>query len=137
MLNDNLLKDVYEYINNTLSTKQNILNYNTDGQAVKTGNIIDGKEEYIKRYSFKRTQNSDQTISKDLGFILNNVIITKMDGTALSNSKNWFDVSLGDYRNLSTYANKLSLDDASNKITVEINVNFDTLYVDVCYINKS
>ena len=137
MLNDNLLKDVYEYINNTLSTKQNILNYNTDGQAVKTGNIIDEKEEYIKRYSFKRTQNSDQTISKDLGFILNNVIITKMDGTALSNSKNWFDVSLGDYRNLSTYANKLSLDDASNKITVEINVNFDTLYVDVCYINKS
>lgn len=137
MLNDNLLKDVYEYINNTLSTKQNILNYNTDGQAVKTGNIIDEKEEYIKRYSFKRTQNSDQTISKNLGFILNNVIITKMDGTAFSNSKNWFNVSLGDYRNLSTYANKISLDNDSNKITVEINGNFDTLYVDVCYINKS
>lgn len=109
----------------------------TDGTSVKTGRIIDNKTEYIKRFSFKRTSSGSQIVSKSLGFILNNVIITKIDGTAFSDSSNWFDANLGDYLQNTAFANKIQLLNSSDTIEVEINANFDTVYVDICYINKN
>lgn len=111
-------------------------NLTTDGNAVKTGRKIDGKTEYVKRYSFKRTESSAQVISKNLGFVLDDVIITKIDGTTISNSSNWFNANLGDYLQNTGFANKIQLFNSSNTVEVEINANFDTVFVEIWYISK-
>ena len=79
-----------KYVDDALKVKQDTYNLVTDGSAVKTGRKIDGKDEYIKRFSFKGLNQLSQTYTKSLGFNLSNAIITGFEGAAKSNVGNWF-----------------------------------------------
>ena len=79
-----------KYVDNALKVKQDTYNLVTDGSAVKTGRKIDGKDEYIKRFSFKGLNQLSQTYTKSLGFNLSNAIITGFEGAAKSCLGNWF-----------------------------------------------
>lgn len=128
------VNSVKEYTNTNFQSSYNLI---TDGSAVKTGRKIDGKDEYIKRFSFTRTQQTTQTISKDLGFTLSDMLVTDIMATGITNTSNWFNGNLGDMDNQGTYLNKISLLNSTNKIEVVINANFQMLYVNISYISKS
>lgn len=62
----------------------------TDGNAVKTGKIIDGYEEYVKRITLDSFPSTNQTNSWDTGITMTNAIITNLVVMAKSGSGNWF-----------------------------------------------
>lgn len=47
------------YINDNFQPINNLV---TGGRAVRTGRMIDGQYEYVKRFKFTRTQSGDQTL---------------------------------------------------------------------------
>lgn len=122
-----------------LDTRLDTFEYNlvSNGSAVKTGRQVEGKDEYVKRYHFTSI-NSTNTFTKNLGFILSSVIITKSYGMAYSNSHNWFPISMGDFNNVTNYAVRYSLyatDDVLQLITA--NGNFSEAYIEIYYINRN
>lgn len=133
---------------NNLNEMQNILNDNigeavsnqvvltTDGDAVPTGKIIDGKVEYVKRYSIPITKSNNQAHGeKELGFVLSDVLITNIESTIASNSNNVFNL---DTTNYNAGYNYIYLNNDSNKIMINCNsVNYSELcYANVYYINR-
>jgi hypothetical protein len=128
------MNEIKSVVNNNASIL-GTLNYNviTDGTEVKTGRQVDGKDEYVKRYSFTRQSSGDQTLSKSLGFTLSDVMITSLDGTAKSNTNNWFNINIGDYYSAHTYANLVELK-TDNTIELRISANFTYAYIEVKYI---
>lgn len=106
----------------------------TDGDAVLTGRKIDGKDEYVKRYSITLSSSgSGMTGEKALGFTLNDVTIIKFEGTIPSNTKNIFNL---DTDNFNAGDNYVYANTTSNKLIVNCNTqNYSgTLYVNVYYI---
>ena len=106
----------------------------TDGSAVKTGRVIDGYEEYVKRISMTSI-GSVGTHTKNLGFTLSDVLIIKIDGVAISNSNNWFALPMGDYNNATTWSIRYQLTNSTNTIDVTTaNSNYTSAYFDIYYI---
>lgn len=129
---------IVEYDGNTVPDGYELVeDIEINGSAVKTGRYIDGKEEYIKMYKLTRTTSGDQTISTDLGFTLNDVIITRLDGTAISNSGNWWNINIGMTHNVQTYDNNMSLQNSNNKLQIQCSGNYSNFYVEICYIYKN
>jgi hypothetical protein len=117
------------YANNNFQGSYNLI---TDGDAVKTGRQIDGKDEWVKRFSF--TTSGGSAYSKSLGFTLSDVTITKIEGTELSNTNNWWDANIGDTQDTNTYAQNVRLMASDNTIKLSSNANFKNTYINVYYI---
>lgn len=77
----------------------NVLNYNiiTNGQAVKTGRKIDGKDEYVKRYKINIVAG---TINGNvaLGFNLASVTVSEMKGYIVYNNGSIYNLDTNNYR---------------------------------------
>lgn len=122
---------------NTINVREELENkikkydLQTDTQEELTGRQIDGKDEYIKRYSSSLYQG---TVTIPLGFTLSDVEITKIDGTAKSTSNNWFNLNIGDYDGSNTYANLCYLDNSNDSITISNPTgNFTKANIEICY----
>jgi hypothetical protein len=87
---DNLRTNEDIYIGETdIQLKNLTVNIETDGDPVKTGRIIDGKYEYIKRIDCGYlTSNSEKQI--DTGLDFNEIFITRAEGIAKSSEINQF-----------------------------------------------
>jgi hypothetical protein len=121
------------YIDNAVS---HLVVLTTDGDAVPTGKIIDGKVEYVKRYSIPITKSGNQAHGeKELGFNLSNVLITNIESTITSNSNNVFNLDTANYN---AGYNYIYLNNDSNKIMINCNSgNYSELcYANVYYINR-
>lgn len=109
----------------------------TDASEVATGRKIDDADEYVKRYSFDNIDSAG-TYTADLGFSLSDVIITKIEGTAISGLGNWFPVTIGDFNNQTFCSINIHLRNSDNKLVLDtINSNFRKAYVEVSYILNS
>lgn len=107
----------------------------TDGNEVKTGRMIDGKEEYVKRFSFT-IGGKQADFTKSLGFKLNEVIITNIDGAFLSNSDNTFAINSG-VSSAVAYDYVVYCASADNTLLVRTyNGNFKSATINVYYIKK-
>ena len=130
------LNQMQTILNNNITTSiENQYNLVTDGNAVKTGRQIDGKDEWVKRFSF--TTSGGNTYTKSLGFVLNDVIITKLEGTELSNTNNWWDANIGDTQGSSSYAQNVRLMHDDSTIVLTSNGNFSATYINVYYIYRN
>lgn len=119
-----------------LKDKVDRYNIITNGEPVKTGRKIDGKDEYVKSFSFERNSGTSD-ISKPLGFVLSEVFITKIEGTELSNTNNWWNVNLGtEGAGNYNYSQNLRLMN-NNTIVLSPNINFQKTYVEVYYYYKN
>jgi hypothetical protein len=132
----NNLNETQNIINGNITTSlANQYNLVTDGNAVKTGRQIDGKDEWVKRFSFTTTGNQDYT--KPLGFTLSDVIVTEIKGTELSTANNWIDVSIGDFNNLTSQAQNIKLVNSNNTISLTSNNNCKLTIVNVYFIYRN
>lgn len=111
-------------------------NLTTDGEAVKTGRKVDGKDEYAKRFSVVLT--SVDTFTKDLGFSLSDVTIISTDGMGYaSNTGSWYPLQ----ERHDTYAGILDSADAcywltgsNNKLNVKTyNTNLNKVNVNIYF----
>lgn len=100
----------------------NNLTYNlvTNGGAVKTGRLIDGKEEYVKRYqmpinSVSGEINTRAQGSAPLGLNLSAITVTEMNGCILSNTNNVFSL---DTSNFNAGNNYVYISYESNEVRV-------------------
>lgn len=98
--NVNELKNKFNKGINTI----NALTYNlvTNGDAVKTGRLIDGKEEYVKRYqmpinSVSGEVNTRAKGSAPLGLNLSAITVTEMNGYIISNTNNVFSLDTSNF----------------------------------------
>lgn len=98
--NVNELKNKFNKGINTI----NALTYNlvTNGDAVKTGRLIDGKEEYVKRYqmpinSVSGEVNTRAQGSAPLGLNLSAITVTEMNGYVISNTNNVFSLDTSNF----------------------------------------
>lgn len=134
---------------NNMNEMENILNGNitssianqynliTDGNAVKTGRQIDGKDEYVKRFHFTGI-NSVSAFTKSLGFTLSDVMITQTYGTAYSNSYNWFPIPMGDFLGGNNYAVRYNLIATNNVLQLNTaNTNFSEADINIYYIYRN
>ena len=122
-----------KYVDDALKVKQDIYNLVTDGSAVKTGRKIDGKDEYIKRFSFKGLNQLSQTYTKSLGFNLSNAIITGFEGAAKSNAGNWFYFT--DSNSTASWGLYFALYETNSVIGLStLNGNMLEAYVNIKYI---
>lgn len=132
----NNLNEMENTLNGNITTSlANQYNLVTDGNAVKTGRQIDGKDEWVKRFSFTTTGSQDYT--KPLGFTLSDVIVTEIKGTELSTANNWIDVSIGDFNNLTSQAQNIKLVNSNNTISLTSNNNCKLTIVNVYYIYRN
>lgn len=122
-------------ITEEINKKRNTYDLETDGAATLTGRKIDGKDEYVKRISMTSI-GSVGTHTENLGFTLSDVLITKIDGVAISNSSNWFALPMGDYNSTNTWTIRYQLTDSTNTIDVTTaNANYTSAYFDIYYIS--
>lgn len=144
--NMNAMQDgIYEDIDkNTASI--NALKYNlvTNGEAVKTGRMVDGKDEYVKRYKFDINSISGQQSTRaqgaaSLGFVLTSVTVVEMKAYIVSNTNNVFSVDTNNYNLGDSGKNYILLNANENKVTVNCNSeNFNNhAVVDIYYINNN
>lgn len=132
---NNIIKQYVDNVGDRVSVFEYDLT--TDGDAVKTGRQIDGKDEYVKRFHFTGI-NSVSTFSKNLGFTLSDVMITQTYGTAYSNSYNWFPIPMGDFLGGNNYAVRYSLIATNNVLQLNTaNTNFTDAYINIYYINRN
>lgn len=71
----------------------------TDGSAVKTGRIIDGYEEYVKRITLDSFPSTNQTKSWNTGITMANAVITNLVVMVKSGIGNWFSLPNNDIAN--------------------------------------
>lgn len=122
-------------ITEEINKKRNTYDLETDGAATLTGRKIDGKDEYVKRISMTSI-GSVGTHTENLGFTLSDVLITKIDGVAISNSSNWFALPMGDYNSTNTWTIRYQLTDSTNTIDVTTaTANFTSAYFEIYYIS--
>lgn len=62
----------------------------TDGLAIKTGRIVDGKLEYVKRITLNGFPGNGETKTWSTGLDVPNIIVTDLKISVLSGSGNWF-----------------------------------------------
>ena len=106
-------------------------NIKTNGDEVLTGRIIDGKEEYVKRYIVDIDNGSG---SVALGLTVSKIEVTNLDGIVLTDSGNYVTI---DYDGGSSVKIATSVTASSNTLNVKTNVsNFKEAKVNVYYINK-
>ena len=118
-----------------LKNKVDIYNIITNGEPVKTGRKVDGKDEYIQRFSFTGLNATPQIYSKTLGFILNNSIITGFEGASKSNTNNWFYFT--DSNSTAAWGLYFTLNSSDNTIKLTtLNSNMSEAYINIKYINK-
>lgn len=130
---NNIIKQYVDDVGDRVSTFE--YNLVTDGDAVKTGRQIDGKDEWVKRFSFTTTGNQDYT--KPLGFTLSDVIVTEIKGTELSTANNWIDVSIGDFNNSTAQSQNIKLVNSNNTIFLTSNNNCKLTIVNVYFIYRN
>lgn len=115
----------------------NTLSYNvvTNGDAVKTGRKIDGKDEYVKRFKINI---SNRQGTAPLGFILSNVTIVEMKGIIYSDSNNVFNLDTNNF-GLGGSANCMTLLSGSNMLNVKCNSDYfnTNAVVMIYYINNN
>ena len=136
----NILTEINKLITDNSKNKEsiNLLSYNveTDGDAVKTGRKIDGKDEYVKRYSFVGT-NSAGDHKKSLGFSMNDYTITNFEATVFANTNNVFSINSG-INSANTYDYVIQCIASDNTLLFRTyNANFKKVYVNVYYISNS
>ena len=123
-------------ITEEINKKANTYDLETDGAEELTGRKIDGQDEYVKRISFSSID-SVGTFSENLGFTLSDVLITKIDGIAISNSNNYFSLPMGDFNASVSWALRFQLTDSTNTIDVITeNSNFANAWFNIYYIYK-
>lgn len=123
-------------ITEEINKKRNTYDLETDGAATLTGRKIDGQDEYVKRISFSSID-SVGTFSENLGFTLSDVLITKIDGIAISNINNYFSLPMGDFNASVSLALRFQLTDSTNTIDVITeNSNFANAWFNIYYIYK-
>jgi hypothetical protein len=79
----------------------NTTSYNliTDGNAVKTGRKVDGKDEYVKRISLDNFPGNNTEKQWPTGIDMTNVIITNLVIMVKSGSGNWYFLPNNDTAN--------------------------------------
>lgn len=108
----------------------------TDGDAVKTGRIIDGKEEYVKRYHVA-INGTNGDITKALGFDLSKVTVTNIDGAFISNSDNIFAINSG-VQSTIAYDYAVQCRASDNMLLVRTyNGNFASANINIYYIKNT
>lgn len=102
----------------------------TDGSATKTGRIIDGYEEYVKRITLDSFPSTNQTESWDTGITMTNAVITDLVVMAKSGIGNWFILPNND-----TVSSRISLNN-DGKIYIEMftgNLSGQDGYAEIYY----
>lgn len=105
----------------------------TDGSAVKTGRIIDNKDEYVKRITLNGFPNNGVTKTWATGLNVPNIIVTDIKVSVLSGSGNWFMLPNNDSVNSKASLNK---DGNINVTCYQGNLNGCSGYAEIYYINK-
>ena len=106
----------------------------TDGNAVKTGRVIDNYDEYIKRISLNSFPAQNVTKTWDTGITMTNAVITDYVVMVLSSSGNWFKLPNND-----TVNSKVQLN-SDGKLSITIftgNLNGQDGYADISYYHTS
>lgn len=113
---------------NVVKTEISNLKYNlvTNGDAVKTGRLVDGKEEYVKRYkanieSISSSGNTRAGATINLGFTLSSTTIVSFEGYIVSNTDNIFSLDTNNFNGGDYGKNYIYL--SSTKNTIVINCN--------------
>lgn len=106
----------------------------TGGSAVKTGRMIDGKMEYIKRFHFTGL-NTVKEHSTPFGINTADIIVTDFGGSLYSNSGNFFAINSG-INSANTYDYLISLTNNNYLNIRTYNVNFSEGYINVSYIYR-
>lgn len=120
-----------------INKKRDSYDLETDGAEALTGRKIDNKDEYVKRISMPSI-GSAGTHTESLGITLSDVLITKIDGIAISASNNYFSIPMGDFGNSTNWAIRYQLTDSTNSIDVVTeNSNFQEAYFNIYYIYKN
>ena len=113
-------------------------NINTDGEAARSGRTIDGKDEYIKIYHFTGI-NSANVYTKELGFILDNMLITDLSIRSYSTARDW-SLSTPAYQTADNKPdNAVSVYLRANSNNIELttyNSNITDAYVTICFIER-
>lgn len=123
-------EDIMNINNDIIFPKTNLV---TNGQAVRTGRKIDGRDEYVKRFGFTEINQSAQTYSKSLGFQLSNFIITGYEFASKSTTNNWFYAT--DSNSASAWGIYFSLHGNNNSLELTtLNTNIKEAYVNVYYV---
>lgn len=102
----------------------------TDGSAVKTGRVIDGYEEYVKRITLDSFPSTNQTESWDTGITMTNAVITDLVVMAKSGIGNWFILPNND-----TVSSRISLNN-DGKIYIKMftgNLSGQDGYAEIYY----
>ena len=110
---------------NVVKTEISNLKYNlvTNGDAVKTGRLVDGKEEYVKRYkanieSISSSGNTRAGATINLGFTLSSTTIVSFEGYIVSNTDNIFSLDTNNFNGGDYGKNYIYLSSTKNTIVI-------------------
>ena len=84
------------YANNNFQNSYNLI---TDGDAVKTGRQVDGKDEYVKRITCSNLGGSSVEKTYATGINMTNVVITDINVTGVSDAGSTFPFPNNDAAN--------------------------------------
>lgn len=136
-MQDGIYEDIDKNKNDISSLKYNV---ETNGSEVRTGRMIDGKEEYVKRYEGKIESVSGQVKTKaqlkmPLGFNLTDVTIVEMKSYIVSGTNNIFNI---DTSNFNSGNNYMLLSATENTITISCDsINYNNKAVVMIYYVKN
>ena len=126
---------IVEYDGNTVPDGYELVeNIITNGNAVKTGRLIDGHEEYIKRIALDSFPGNNATKTWASGISMTNLIMTDLKITVFSGSQNWFTLPNNDTVNSRTQLN------ANGDISITCyqgNLNGRNGYAEITYFYTS
>lgn len=105
----------------------------TGGSIIKTGRVIDGKFEYVKRMNLTNFPGNGETKTWATGLNVPNIIVTDIKVIVLSGSGNWFMLPNNDSVNSKTSLNK---DGNINVTCYQGNLKNCAGYAEIYYINK-
>lgn len=136
-MQDGIYEDIDKNKNDISSLKYNV---ETNGSEVRTGRMIDGKEEYVKRYEGKIESVSGQAKTKaqlkmPLGFNLTDVTIVEMKSYIVSNTNNIFNIDTSNFNGGNNY---MLLSTTENTITISCDsMNYNNKAVVMIYYVKN
>lgn len=136
-MQDGIYEDIDKNKENISSLKYNV---ETNGAEVKTGRMIDGKEEYVKRYegeieSVSGQVNTKAQLKMPLGFNLTDVTIVEMKSYIVSNTNNIFNLDTSNFNGGNNY---MLLSATENTITISCDsINYNNKAVVMLYYVKN
>lgn len=139
-MQDGIYEDIDKNKSDINSLKYNVI---TNGSEVKTGRMIDGKEEYVKRYEITiNSVSENKTKAKgkaSLGFNLADVTVTEFSAYIISNTNNIFNVDTNNYNaGYDSGSNYINISSAENSITINCNsANYRNKAVVMIYYVKN